>query len=189
MKHTKEIAKSTRTHRKLHRIVGSFLLIFFFLISLTGLLLGWKKHSGGLILPETQKGISADLKGWLSYDSLNTLALQALRDSLPGQSPRLDRIDARPDKGIVKFVFKDHYTEIQLDATSGKVLAVNQRTSDIIEQIHDGSILDFMVDTSNGQIKLVYTTLTGGGLALLSFTGFWLWYNPRRIRKRKEQPE
>jgi uncharacterized iron-regulated membrane protein len=189
MKDTKEIAKSTRTHRKLHRIAGSFLLVFFFFISLTGMLLGWKKHSGGLILPETQRGVSANLKGWLSYDSLNTLALQALRDSLPGQSPRLDRIDARPANGIVKFVFKDHYTEIQLDATTGKVLAVNQRTSDIIEQIHDGSILDSLFATSDGQIKLVYTTLTGGGLVLLSFTGFWLWYNPGRIRRRKELPE
>jgi len=189
MKNTKDIAKSTRTHRKLHRIVGSYLLVCFFLISLTGLLLGWKKHSGGLILPETQKGISANLEEWLSYDSLNKLALKALHDAMPRQSPRLDRIDARPDKGIVKFVFKDHYTEIQLDATTGKVLAVNQRTSDIIEQIHDGSILDFLFNTSDSQIKLVYTTLTGGGMVLLSFTGFWLWYNPRRIRKKKEQAE
>ena len=187
---TKRIAKSTRTHRKLHRIVGSFLLVFFFLISLTGLLLGWKKHSGGLILPKTEKGSSADLKTWLSYDALNTLAIQALRDSFPENvSPVLDRIDARPDKGIVKFVFKNHFTEIQLDGTTGKVLAVNQRTSDIIEQIHDGSILDLLFDTSDGQIKLVYTTLTGSGILLLSFTGFWLWYNPKRIRKQKENLE
>lgn len=187
MKDTKEIAKSTRSHRKLHRIFGSALVAFFFIIAITGLLLGWKKHSGGLILPKTEKGTSTDLKTWLSYDSLNTLAIQALQHSFPeNRSARIDRIDARPDKGIVKFVFKDHFTEIQLDGSTGKVLAVNQRTSDIIEQIHDGSILDFLFDTSDGQIKLIYTTLLGGGLLLLSFTGFWLWYNPKRIRKQKE---
>lgn len=150
-------------------------------------MLGWKKHSGGLILPKTEKGTATDLKKWLSYDSLHTLARQALHENFKDErSARLDRIDARPDKGIVKFVFKDHFTEIQLDGATGKVLAINQRTSDIIEQIHDGSILDFLFDTSNGQIKLIYTTLLGGGLLLLSFTGFWLWYNPKRIRRQKD---
>ncbi|MDL5048604.1 PepSY-associated TM helix domain-containing protein [Oscillatoria amoena NRMC-F 0135] len=187
MKDTKEIAKSTRSHRKLHRIIGSLLVLFFFIIAITGLLLGWKKHSGGLILPETERGTSTDLTTWLSYDALHQKALVALTKNFPDQrSQRIDRIDARPDKGIVKFVFKDHYTEIQLDGATGKVLAVNQRTSDIIEQIHDGSILDFLFDTPDGQIKLVYTSMVGCGLALLSFTGFWLWYNPVRIRNKKK---
>lgn len=187
---TKEIARSTRTYRKIHKWIGSSLFVFFFMISLTGLLLGWKKHSGGVILPETEKGISSNLKSWLSYDSLHTLAIQTLRDSLPGdRSSVLDRIDARPEKGIVKFVFKDHYTEIQMDAASGKALSVNKRTSDIIEQMHDGSILDFAFSTGNGQIKLGYTTITGLSLLLLTITGFFLWLNPIRIRNQKHKPE
>lgn len=128
------------------------------------------------------------MKTWLSYDSLYSIAIKALHDSLPENlSPTLDRIDARPDKGIVKFVFKNHYTEIQLDCTTGNVLAVNARTSDIIEQIHDGSILDFVFNTNNGQIKLGYTTITGLSLLLLTITGFFLWYNPIRIRNKKEK--
>jgi uncharacterized iron-regulated membrane protein len=188
MNEGKNIARTTRFYRKIHKWIGTFLFIFFFFISVTGLLLGWKKHSGGLILPKTEKGISINMKDWLSYDSLHTLALKTLRDSLPeNPSPALDRIDARPDKGIVKFVFKNHYTEIQLDCTTGKVLAVNTRTSDIIEQIHDGSILDFIFNTSDGQIKLTYTTLTGLSLLLLTITGFFLWYNPIRIRNQKKR--
>lgn len=190
MSQTKEIAKSTRIYRKIHKWIGSFLFVFFFIISVTGLLLGWKKHSGGIILPKTESGISNDLKTWLSYDSLNTLAIQTLRDSLPGDlSPVLDRIDARPERGIVKFVFKNHYTEIQLDAATGKTLSVNKRTSDIIEQIHDGSILDFAFSTENGQIKLGYTTITGLSLLFLTITGFFLWLNPIRIRNQKHKPE
>jgi uncharacterized iron-regulated membrane protein len=190
MSQTKEIAKSTRIYRKIHKWIGSSLFVFFFIISVTGLLLGWKKHSGGIILPKTENGISNDLKTWLSYDSLNTLAIQTLRDSLPGnRSPVLDRIDARPEKGIVKFVFKNHYTEIQLDAATGKPLSVNRRTSDIIEQIHDGSILDFAFSTENGQIKLGYTTITGLSLLFLTITGFFLWLNPIRIRNQKHKPE
>jgi uncharacterized iron-regulated membrane protein len=182
----KEIAKSTRTYRSLHKVIGTYLFVFFFILSITGLLLGWKKHSGGLLLPKTQKGTSTNMKTWLPYDSLTTLATKALHDSLGSLSPELDRIDARPDKGIVKFVFKNHFTEIQLDCATGKVLAVNRRTSDIIEQIHDGSILDFLAQTSNGQIKLGYTTITSVSLLLLTITGFFLWYNPIRIRKQKQ---
>lgn len=187
MSDSKEIARSTRLYRKIHRWIGSFLFIFFFVISVTGLLLGWKKHSGGLILPKTETGISTDLKTWLPYDSLHSIAIHALRDSMPEKkSIVIDRIDARPSKGIVKFVFQDHYTEIQLDATTGNVLAVNQRTSDIIEQIHDGSILDFSFGTGSGQIKLGYTTITGLSLLLLTLTGFFLWYNPIRMRLQKK---
>lgn len=186
MSETKGIVKTTRTYRKIHQFLGSLLFIFFFILSTTGLLLGWKKHSGGLILPTTEKGSSANLRDWLSYDSLARIALRTLHDSIsPELSPELDRIDARPEKGSVKFVFTNHYTEIQLDGASGKLLALNQRTSDIIEQIHDGSILDFTFNTSNGQIKLGYTTVTGASFLLLTFTGFFLWYNPKRIRKRK----
>lgn len=185
----KNIAKRTRFYRKIHRYIGSVLFIFFCLISVTGLLLGWKKHSGGLILPKTERGTSTNLKEWLSYDSLHTIAIQTLQDSLPDNSSAIDRIDARPEKGIVKFVFRDHYTEIQLDATTGKALSVNQRTSDIIEQIHDGSILDFAFSMGNGQIKLGYTTITGLSLLLLTFTGFFLWLNPIRIRNQKHKPE
>ena len=101
MKDTKEIARSTRNHRKLHRIFGSTLVVFFFIIALTGLMLGWKKNSGGLILPKTEKGTSTDLTTWLSYDALHQKAIEALNKHFPDQrSARLDRIDARPDKGL-----------------------------------------------------------------------------------------
>jgi uncharacterized iron-regulated membrane protein len=185
MSNTKKIAKTTRTYRKIHHYVGAVLFSFFLIISITGVLLGWKKHSGGLILPKTAVGVSTNLSEWLSYDSLNTLATQALPTTL---STKLDRIDARPDKGIVKFVYKEHFTELQLDATTGKVLSVHQRTSDIIEQIHDGSILDFALGTGEGQIKLGYTTITGLSLFLLSVTGFFLWYNPIRMKREKHKP-
>ena len=64
-------------------------------------------------------------------------------------------------------------------------MSVSRRNSDIIEKIHDGSILDFWVNTKNDEIKLFYTTIVSLSLILLSFSGFWLWYNPKRIKKYK----
>jgi uncharacterized iron-regulated membrane protein len=180
----KDIAKSTRRYRKLHRYIGSSLVIFFFILAITGLLLGWKKHSGGVILPNTKKGSSTDLKEWLPLDSIQKIAQKAIREKLIEESTIIDRMDIRPDKGVAKISFKKHYYEVQLDGASGKVLAVNLRKSDIIEQLHDGSILDFVFN-SNGTIKVFYTTILGFGLLTLTISGFWLWYNPKRIRKMK----
>ncbi len=39
----KDFAKTLRIVRKIHRTTGVFLFIFFFIIGITGLLLGWKK--------------------------------------------------------------------------------------------------------------------------------------------------
>jgi hypothetical protein len=107
-----------------------------------------------------------------------------LHDSISAElSLDLDRIDIRKDKGMVKFVFTEHFWEIQLDGATGTLLQIERRRSDFIENIHDGSILDFYFGTTGGQIKLVYTSTMGLALLIFTVTGFWLWYGPKRIRK------
>lgn len=183
-KKRRQQAKTLRIFRKVHRTTGASLFILFVFISLTGLLLGWKKHSTGLIQPESYRGTSTELADWLSIDSLNTIASKTLRDSVSTDlSLDLERIDLRKDKGMVNFVFTDQNWSIQLDGATGRVLHIQQRWSDLIENIHDGSILDDYMGTSNEQIKLVYTTVTGLALLLFTITGFWLWYGPKRMRK------
>jgi uncharacterized iron-regulated membrane protein len=180
-------ASLIRIFRKLHKQIAIILFVFFLIISITGLLLGWKKNSGGLILPSSSKGISSDLKTWLPFDSLQSIAIKALHDSIsPKLSNELERIDARPQKGMVKFVFADDYWEIQLDGTTGDVLQINRRRSDIIENIHDGTILDVLFNTKQDQFKLSYTTIMGLALLMLIITGFWLWYGPKKLRKQKQ---
>ncbi|NUQ24894.1 MAG: PepSY domain-containing protein [Saprospiraceae bacterium] len=177
-------ASVLRVFRKIHRWTGALLFVFFFLVAVTGLLLGWKKHSGGLIFPENYTGTSTDLKAWLPIDSLHNLACNILHDSVsPDLSLALERIDIRKDKGMVKFVFEDSYWGIQLDGATGNLLAIERRRADFIENLHDGSILDYYLGTTNGQIKLVYSTVLGLALMLFTITGFWLWYGPKRMRK------
>lgn len=178
-------AKLLRTFRKIHRTTGALLFVFFFFVAVTGLLLGWKKHSGGAILPKSYKGTSTDLKNWLPLDSLHKNACKILHDSVSADlSFELERIDVRKDKGMVKFVFTDHFWGIQLDGTTGKLLHIERRRSDFIENIHDGSILDYYSGTTGEQIKLVYTSIMGLALLTFTITGFWLWYGPKRMRKR-----
>ncbi len=186
MSNTKQQARLIRWLRWLHRKIAIFLFIFFLVISITGLLLGIKKQTG--LLSPTQKGISSDLATWLPVDSLQKIATQILRDSVsPDLSPEMDRIDIRPEKGIAKFIFKNHYTGLQLDGTTGKLLLIEKRKSDFIEDLHDGSILDNLFGTSNEQIKLGYTVVMGISLFMLILSGLWLWYGPKLLRQSRKQ--
>jgi hypothetical protein len=183
-----QISASTRWHRKFHRLVASVLMVFFFIVSLTGFMLGWKKNSNGILLAESKEGRSTQPADWLSIDSLNTIAINVLHDSIDASlSAETDRIDIRPSKGMVKFTFKEHFNAIQLDASTGSVLMLEKRRADWIEKLHDGSILDHYAGFSGQPFKLLYTSMLGGGLFFLTLSGFWLWYNPKRIRKQKAQ--
>lgn len=180
----KQQAKLLRNFRKIHRITGAALFIFFFFIAITGLLLGWKKHSGGIILSKSYQGTSTELKNWLPIDSLNTLANSYLLKTIsPELSTEIDRIDIRKEKGMVKFIYANHLWGLQLDGATGKLLHADRRYSDLIEHIHDGSILDNYLGTSNNQIKVFYTTVMGVALLVFTITGFWLWYGPKRMRR------
>jgi uncharacterized iron-regulated membrane protein len=177
-------AGTLRLFRKIHRITGASLFVFFFIVAVTGTLLGWKKHSNGVLLAQTQTGTTNDLSKWLPLDTLQQLAISYAHQHIDSNlSPNLDRIDVRNEKGIIKFVFADGFWGIQVDGASGKLLSIERRRSDFIEKIHDGSILDEVFNTSNGQIKLVYTSIMGLALCIFTITGFWLWYGPKRMRK------
>jgi uncharacterized iron-regulated membrane protein len=181
---TSVIAKKTRWYRKLHRWIASVLFAFFLLISITGLLLAWKKNTGGYLLAKTYEGSSKNLSDWLPLDSLQKNAVVALRTEISPDLPaEIDRIDVRPDKGMVKVTFRNHYWAVQLDGATGNVLHLERRRADFIEHLHDGSLFDRLAGTSG--LKITYSSIMGLALLLLTISGFWLWYNPKRIRKKK----
>jgi uncharacterized iron-regulated membrane protein len=180
---TKRQAKILRATRKIHRALGAFLFVFFFIVAVSGLLLGWKKHTGGVILPKSYAGKSTNPQDWLPVHVLQEKAHRIAREQIsPDLSLELDRIDIRPDKGMVKFVYIDDYWGIQLDCTTGELLHIERRRSDFIENIHDGSILDYVFGIDGGWLKLIYTSITGFALLTFTITGFWLWFGPKRMR-------
>jgi len=179
----KRQAKTLRMFRKIHRTLGALLFVFFFVVAITGLLLGWKKHSGGLILSKSHTGKSTNPKDWLPVHVLQEKANKIVYENIsPQLSLELDRIDIRPNQGMVKFVYIEGYWGIQLDSTTGELLHIERRNSDLIENIHDGSFFDNLLKTGNGQIKLIYTSITGISLLAFTITGFWLWFGPKRMR-------
>ncbi|MGZ5286901.1 MAG: hypothetical protein ACXWB9_06945, partial [Flavisolibacter sp.] len=100
-----------------------------------------------------------------------------------------DRIDIRPDKGIAKFIYKDHYWGLQLDCATGDLLSIEKRSSDFIEDLHDGSLVDDLIGNSSESFKTGYTLIMGLSLLMLVVSGIWLWYGPKRIRQLKRSDE
>lgn len=173
-----------RNFRTWHRLTGAVLFVFFAIVGITGLVLGWKKDSQGYILPQTQKGSSPDLATWLPLDSLQQLAKKALKKEYPSYSTAVARLDVRPSKGMLKVLFEEHHVGVQLDGATGATLSIAKRHSDWIENLHDGSIVDSWLGTK-GYFKLFYTTVMSLALLLFTITGFWLWYGPKHLRKKR----
>jgi uncharacterized iron-regulated membrane protein len=179
-------AKTLRIFRRIHRITGACLFFFFLFVSVSGLFLGWKKHSGNLILPKTYTGSSTQLEDWMPIAQLHDRAIATYKDSLGATpTPQVDRMDVRAAKGTIKFTFKDVYWEVQLDGATGQALHIGKRNSDFFEQIHDGSIIDRVLGSDLGAFKLFYTNVMGIALLVFSITGFWLWYGPKKMRAQR----
>ena len=177
------LIKGLRKVRVWHRYLGLVLAFLLIISAVTGILLALKKEVA-IIQPTTQKGAVTDLTQWKALSELSLLGKESLYKNYPEQIGNpVDRMDVRPDKGMVKILFENDNWEVQLDGASGEVLSVDVRYSDWIESLHDGSIF--------GKIfKLTAMNFLGWGVILLATTGFWLWYGPKRLRglrwKRKE---
>jgi uncharacterized iron-regulated membrane protein len=184
---TKQQASLLRTFRSLHRYTGALLFFFFFWVGASGLFLGWKKHSGGAILPQTQRGEAEVLAEWMPIDQLADRAVAALEVAEPGAGTEIDRMDVRPGKGVAKVRFEGHHTEVQVDGATGEVLQIATRHSDWLEALHDGSIVEGWLGLRGGYFKVFYTSVTGIALLLFTITGFWLWYGPKRLRKARRR--
>jgi len=175
------IARSLRKYRQWHQGVGISIALLVLISSLTGILLAWKKDID-VLQPPTQKSIAVEEQAWLPIETLASLAQDSLAKHLNQAKPEIDRMDVRPAKGIVKVNFTKGYWEVQVDGYTGNILSIARRHSDWIEQVHDGSIVSDL-------FKLVSMNSLGLGLLILTGSGIWLWFGPRRIRKIKKRKQ
>ena len=175
------LAKSVRWYRKWHRYIAIPALLFVAIMSITGLLLAWKDQ---LQLKPPSATSTSKNEILLPIADIENIAIKHI-DSL-GLSIEINRLDYRPKKGIAKITFENHFTELQIDCFSGKILSQKIRTADIIEMIHDGSIVDYLINSDGSFSKLFYSSTIALVLLFLSFSGFWLWKKPKQIKKSKK---
>ena len=136
-------------------------------IAVTGVALNHKRALG--LMPDVD-GPGGELAQALSLVELERAAREALPSAAEG-SP-VDRMDVRPDDGLVKVRFDDPaVTEVTLALSDGEVLHVGPRQDVFFEKLHSGEIFgDGWILLSDGAAV---------GLVLLLLTGLWLWLLPR----------
>ncbi len=175
-----KITQRLRQYRKIHKVLGLILATLLVISAATGIFLGLKKEFA-FIQPPTLKGKSDQLADWKPVSELAEVATTAFHQAHPERlTAGIDRMDIRPSKGIVKVLFDEGWWEVQVDGVTAEVLSIKRRNSDWIEQLHDGSII------SDG-FKLVSMNVLGFGLLIMIFTGWFLWYGPRKYRRFKRK--
>ena len=163
--------------RKLHRWGAILIAIPLLIVILSGLLLQVKKQLSW-VQPPTISGDSKQPE--LAWDLILEKSQQVVEAEVNGWED-IDRIDVRVGKGVLKVRCKSGW-EIQLDAVDGKLLSSNYRRSDVIENIHDGSIF-------SDAAKLWVFLPNGLVLLALWFTGLYLWYLPFLTKRKKKRRE
>ena len=173
------LAKQVRFYRKVHKYIAVPMMVAVLILGITGLLLTWKSE---LNLTPSSKAITIQTTQLLEISSIENIAKSYI-DSL-GFDTTINRIDYRPSKGIAKIRFSNHFTELQINCFTGEIISSKQRTADIIEMIHDGSIIDFLFKSKSENAKLFYSTLSSIGLILLAISGVFYVDSPQTNQKK-----
>ncbi len=167
---------SRRDSRKIHRWGAIIIALPFLIVLISGLFLQLKKDVAW-IQPASMEGVS-------NIPSITFEEILEASKSVPEAEisswEDIDRLDVRPDKGMVKVRAVNHW-EIQIDTETGTILQAEYRRSDIIEAIHDGSWF-------HESAKLWIFLPTGIIVTILWITGIYMFFipylNKRRNRKR-----
>lgn len=161
--------------RKGHRWGAIAVALPFLLVILTGLLLQLKKD-WSWVQPPTARGTGTE-------PVVSFAEILAAAQSVPEADIRswddVDRLDVRPDRGLVKVQAKNRW-EVQVDAYDGRVLQTAYRRSDTIEQLHDGS---WFHDRAKVWVFLPAAAVVLG----LWVSGMYLFFLPILVRWRKRR--
>lgn len=163
-----------RDSRKMHRWGAIIIALPFLIVLITGLLLQVKKEISW-IQPSTREGVSQIPS--ISFEKILEISSTVTEAEISDWSD-IDRLDVRPDKGVVKVRSVTHW-EIQIDTETGEVLATEFRRSDIIEAMHDGSWF-------HERAKLWIFLPSGVIVLVLWLTGVYLFFVPM-LNKRRNQ--
>ena len=166
---------SRRDTRKIHRWGALLVSIPFLIVIITGLLLQLKKEVEW-IQPNTEE-VAIDTLS-IRFSDILSISQGVLEAQIKDWSD-IDRLDVRPDKGIVKVRAKNRW-EIQIDLERGTILKTAYRRSDIIEQLHDGSWF-------HDAAKLLVFLPSGVIVLILWVSGMYLFFVPILVKRSRRR--
>jgi uncharacterized iron-regulated membrane protein len=160
-----------RLNRRIHYWGAILCALPVLIVIVSGILLLLKKQSAWIQPPTSQGTAGAPMVDFgVIYQSVAAVPEANVRSW-----DDIERLDVRPDKGVIKVVAKNRW-EIQVDHRSGAVLQTAYRRSDLIEEIHDGSFF-------HDNVKLWVFLPSALVLLVLWITGIYLFVKPLLVRR------
>lgn len=151
-----------------HLWLGVLSTVVLIIICVTGILLNHKRALG--LMPDVPNAPTGAFDEALSMAELARAAETAVGASIA--SSGVDRMDVRPDDGIMKVRFNDRaVTEATIDINSGRVLHVGARNDVFLEKLHSGEIF--------GDNWILLSDAAAIMLTLVLISGYWLWLYPK----------
>lgn len=159
--------------RRVHYWASLPIAIPLLIIIATGLVLQFKK-SLTWVQPPERRGVASEPT--LSMPQILEIS-RGVPDAAIDSWDDVYRLELRPARGLVKVV-ADNRTEIQIDASTGEVLQVAARRSDMIEALHDGSFFHPLAKS--------WLFIPSGFVLLgLLLTGVYLFFVPILAKRRR----
>ena len=164
--------------RKIHHWGSIVIAVPLLVIIGAGLFLQLKKDVDW-IQPPTQEGEAVGIPAVTLAEMFETV--KAIPEMDVARWEELERVDFKPDKGVVKFVSVTRW-EVQIDTATGEVLQLAYRRSDLIESIHDGS---FFAGWTKHYLFLPAAIV----LFVLWVTGMYMFFLPyfKKAQKKKSK--
>lgn len=173
-----------RDFRKIHRWGAILVALPFLIVLITGLILQVKKEFSW-IQPPSQKGSVSYQTPDIGFQKILDISSSDQQAGISSWED-IDRLDVRPDDGIVKVRSAEGW-ELQIDLGTGEILSSMKRRADLIESIHDGSWF-------HDQAKLWIFLPSAIVVTILWITGIYLFFLPyfakrqnRKNLKRRRQ--
>lgn len=173
-----------RDFRKIHRWGAILVALPFLIVLITGLILQVKKEFSW-IQPPSQKGSISYQTPDIGFQKILDISSSDQQAAISSWED-IDRLDVRPDDGIVKVRSTEGW-ELQIDLGTGEILSSMKRRADLIESIHDGSWF-------HDQAKLWIFLPSAIVVTILWITGIYLFFLPyfakrqnRKNLKRRRQ--
>lgn len=150
-----------------HLWLGVLVAFLVTIIAVTGIMLN-HKHALGL-MPETRLQQPGAFAEALPLPALARMASAAVTPEVAASG--IDRMDVRPDKGLIKVRFNDtRITEVTLALHDGALLVMGLRNDSFLEQLHSGDVF--------GSEGYLLSDMAAAALILLLLSGFWMWLYP-----------
>ena len=122
------------------------------------------------------------LAQFLPLDSLEKAAIASINEKAGTSFKKSEKVEIKLSNGSIVFYFKDAYS-IQVNGENGYPILIEKKFGGIIQDIHDGAILDSWINNKKSSFKKSYSLIMGISLLILTITGTYLWFKPIIIKR------